>query len=149
MSNNRNSFFPINKENGFTLMEAMIVLTLFMLLSMGILATITTLQRISHSQAIYNSVLALVMQEQETLRSIDYNPPNAPFTSFSNTVTTNKSVSTPNKDGTTRAVDVTLNTTYLPTIGGHLVTIVADYTLTGRTISIRSETLVNSFSFAQ
>jgi hypothetical protein len=112
---------------------------------MGVLAAITTLDKISRSQATYSSVHALVMQELEAIRSIDYTPPNSPYTVGKNTTTQKKSTSI-SASGDTYMVDVTLVTNYEMVSSGHLVTVVATYETQGRLVTIETTTLINDYS---
>ena len=57
----------------------MITLTLFTLMSIGVFGSITVLHQISRRQAVYSSVLALVMQQQEAIRAAGYTAPNARY----------------------------------------------------------------------
>ena len=132
-------------RRGFTLVEVMISLTLFILMSIGVFGSITTLHQISRRQATYNSVSALVMQEQEAIRSISYSPPNAPFTADDTKTTQEKSVSL-NASGTSTMVDVILISTFVLKSSGHLVTVSATYTLNGKSTTIETTTLINQFS---
>jgi len=134
-----------NPRRGFTLVEVMITLTLFILMSIGVFGSITTLHNISRRQATYNTVLALVMQEQEAIRSLSYTPPVAPFTADGTKTKQEKSASL-NSSGTDYLVDVTLVSTFELKSSGHLVTVTATYTLNGNTSTIETTTLINEFS---
>lgn len=136
-------------RNGFTLVEVMISMTLFILMSLGVLAAITTLNGITHRQSTYGSVLALVMQEQERIRSIDYNPPIAPFLANEDDdpheIEVEKSVSL-NSSGTDTMVDVVLVSQFEMKSSGHLVTVTATYTLHGKPVTVEMVTLINNYS---
>ena len=134
-------------QRGFTLVEAMISLTLFLLMSIGVFASITTLHHISRRQATYSSVLALVIQEQEAIRADGYTPPDDRYTSNSAGTNEEKELSVSyNSSGTNAIVDVTLVSTFKVASGGHLVTVSATYIYNGKSTTIETTTLINKYS---
>lgn len=137
--------YQANARRGFTLMEVMISLTLFILLSIGVLGSITTLHSVSRRQATYHSASALVMQELETIRSLNYSPPNTPFTVNNTELKKKKSVSL-NSSGTDYMVDVTIVSIFELKSSGHLVTVTATYTLSDKPVTIEMTTLINQYS---
>lgn len=148
MANAPTTEYKVSSRRGFTLVEVMITLTLTMLISIGVFGTITTLHQISRSQAVYNSVLALVMQEQEAIRADGYTTPSTRYPSGATPnieTDTSKSVSL-NSSGTDTLVDVTLVSSFVTASSGHLVTVSATYTYSGKTITIETTTLINNFS---
>ena len=126
-------------------MEVMISLSLFTLLSAGVFASITTLHNISRRQATYSSVLALVIQEQEAIRSLDYSPPNVPYTVAKHTSAPQQKSVSLNSAGD-YMVDVAIVSTFEPELSGHLVTVSATYTFNGKSVTIETTTLINKHS---
>ncbi|MGB0258824.1 MAG: type II secretion system protein [Coraliomargarita sp.] len=131
--------------SGFTLIEVMVSMTLLVFLAVGVLSAIGTMHNIARRQASYNSVLALVMSEQERLRAESYLPPNEPFTAEKTTLTSAKSVSF-NPDGTAYLIDVTLSTDIEPVSNGHKVTVTGTYVFSGKTVRVSTSTVINQFT---
>ena len=132
-------------RRGFTLVEIMVSLVLFVILATGVLGSITTMHKIARTQATYNSVMALMMSEQEAIRGQSYAPPEAPFTASTTKTEQTKSVSL-SPDGKQYMVDVTLVTVIEPVASGHKVTVTATFPQGGRTPSISTTTLINKYS---
>ena len=135
----------IRCRRGFTLVEVMVTVVLFVVLATGVLGTITTMHKISRHQATYNSVMALVLSEQETIRGQSYAPPTAPFTAVETKTSQVKTVSL-NPDGTQYMIEVRLVTTIEPISSGHKVTVIGSYSQNGRSPSISTTTLINKYS---
>ncbi len=141
------STHKVKPQRGFTLVEVMISLSLFTLLSAGVFASITTLHNISRRQATYSSVLALVIQEQEAIRADGYTAPDVRYTSNSAGTSEEKELSVSyNSSGTNAIVDVTLVSTFKVASGGHLVTVSATYIYNGKSTTIETTTLINKHS---
>ena len=141
------STHKVKPQRGFTLVEVMISLSLFTLLSAGVFASITTLHNISRRQATYSSVLALVIQEQEAIRADGYTPPDDRYTSNSAGTSEEKELFVSyNSSGTNAIVDVTLVSTFKVASGGHLVTVSATYIYNGKSTTIETTTLINKYS---
>ena len=137
----------IKLQRGFTLVEVMITLTLFILMSIGVFGSITVLHQISRRQATYSSVLALVIQKQEAIRADGYTTPSARYTSDVEGISEQqeKSVSW-NASGTESSVDVTIVSTFKVASGGHLVTVSATYIYNDNSTTIETTTLINNYS---
>ncbi len=137
----------VSPQRGFTLVEVMITLTLFTLMSIGVFGSITVLHQISRRQAVYSSVLALVMQQQEAIRADGYTAPNARYPA-GNTPNTesNKLTVSLDSSGTNGTVDVVLLSTFTTASSGHLVTVSATYTYNGKSTTIETTTLINNYS---
>ena len=133
------------KTSAFTLVEVVVTLTLFVLLSAGVLAAITTFHKMARSQATYNSAFALVIREQDALRAEKYAPPQSPFTNVQTSTTTTQSVSS-NASSTAYLTEVTIVREIEPVSTGHLVTISANYIFQGRNIEISTTTVINKYS---
>ena len=141
----RTSSGKANSASGFTLVEVMISLVLFVFLAMGALGTTTMMHEIARRQATYNSVLALVVSEQDSVRALPYTPPDAPFIAFKHETKQRKSVSL-NAEGNKYMVDVALMTVFEPISTGHKVTVTASYHLNGDSPVISTTTLINEHS---
>lgn len=141
------SCFPIRlpSTNGYTLVEVMISFSLLILISIGIFGSIHTLHQISRQQATYASVLALVIQEQEAIRSLHYAPPNLPFSAETQSMTQMKSVSL-NSAGEDYRVQVSIVRRFELLSSGHRVTVAATYLINGHPITIETTTLINKYS---
>ena len=132
-------------KNGFTLVEILVTAVLLVVLATSVLGSITAMHKMVRSQATYNSVMALIMSEQEAIRTQPYSPPTAPFTASTTKSVQRKSVSL-NPDGTAFMVDVELLTVIEPLSNGHKVTVSGTYAVGGSKPTITTNTVVNKFS---
>ena len=145
LSPGEESFVQTSSRRGFTLVELMVTVVLLVLLATGVLGSITTMHKLAKKQATYNSVMALVMSEQEAIRTNSYNPPTAPFTAEESKTVEKKYVSLdPDKDDF--SLEVSLVTKIEPISSGHKVTISGTYSYGDTTPTITTTTLVNKYS---
>lgn len=131
---------------GFTIVEAVVTMTLLLLLIMSTLATILETQFSSKRVADYTSAMAVAEAKIQDIRAVYYNPPIWPFT-YSTVYVTNQNTMSLNQAGTTFQIPGTVisKIDYEGTMG-HLVTVTATFQTSGKPITATLQTVVNSYS---
>lgn len=131
---------------GFTIVEAVVTMTLLLLLIMSTLATILETQFSSKRVADYTSAMAVAEAKIQDIRAVYYNPPIWPFT-YSTVYVTNQNTMSLNQAGTTFQIPGTVisKIDYEGTMG-HLVTVTATFQTSGKPVTATLQTVVNSYS---
>jgi Tfp pilus assembly protein PilV len=127
---------------GFTMIEALIALSLFMLMMGAGFAAILTLDRSSRWLADHVSAAAIAGGRMEEVRSWPYSPPAAPFGSSTVTLTTTESIAL-DKAGVSFRLPGTVTTLIQPVAAGHLVTVTASFTNGSHRVSAQVQTVLN------
>lgn len=107
-----------------------------------------TLDRNSRRVSEYNSVLAIAEATLEQAKTNVYNPPASPFTAAAVT-TTNTATIALDSAGTNFLVTGRVLRRIEPVSGGHLVTVVANFTNFGVPYRVQVQGIVNSYSSGQ
>ena len=136
------------RPGGFTIVESVIVLGLISIMVIASLNTITLLDRSSRRQALHTTAMEIAQAKIEEIQSTTYNPPLAPFVSYTTNQTTNV-ILVLNKSGTATLVGGTLTAAISPSSQGHLVTVTVTTTNASQLLSVQLQTLVNRMSGGQ
>jgi Tfp pilus assembly protein PilV len=135
-------------EQGFTLMEVLIVMGLVMMLIAVGMGAMFSMNLCTRRTADYNAALAVVEAKIEDIRAATYNPPNSPWTSSTVYLTNNTSVAL-DQAGVTFKVAGTVISTITPVAAGHLVTVTGTFKEPRGALTISLQTIVNSYSGGQ
>jgi type II secretory pathway pseudopilin PulG len=133
---------------GFTLVETMVVMALVMILIVGGLGSIYSMDLCSRRTADYNAALAVVEAKIEDIRASTYNPPSSPWAASARYLTNSTSIAL-NKAGVTFSVPGTVVSRIEPVAAGHLVTVTGTFQEPRGSISVSLQTIVNKYSGGQ
>jgi prepilin-type N-terminal cleavage/methylation domain-containing protein len=133
---------------GFTLIETMIVTLLVAIMVATSMGALLSMSLCANRSADYVAASAIVQAKLEDIRGATYNPPNAPFNSYTTNRTYSDSVSL-DKAGVNFKVAGTLTARFEPVSGGHLVTVTGTFTEPRKTLTVTMQTLVNKYSGGQ
>ncbi len=136
------------RRQGFTLMEIMITMGLFLILIVGSFSAILFFRGSAARLATYTAAAAAVEGRIEAIRNATYNPPNTPFKSSTVNTNYNEAIWLA-KGGTNFLVPGTVACQIRPVTGGHLVTATGTFATPGRPTVITLQTIVNKFAGGQ
>jgi type II secretory pathway pseudopilin PulG len=135
-------------RQGFTLVEAAVVMGLVMVLIAAGLGAIFSMDLCTRRTGDYNAALAVVEAKIEDIRAATYNPPSFPWTSTTIYLTNRDSIAL-DQAGVSFLVPGTLVSTITPVAAGHLVTVSGTFQEPRRTLTVSLQTIVNNYSAGQ
>jgi prepilin-type N-terminal cleavage/methylation domain-containing protein len=134
-------------QEGFTLVEVMVVMGLAGILMVAGMGALFSLDLCSRRTADYNAALAVVEAKIEDIRASTYDAPNSPWVSTGSYVKTESTSVALDKAGVTFQVPGTLVSTFVPWgIYGHRVTVTGTFNEPRGSISITLQTVINQYS---
>src|SRR5215471_5361752 len=132
-------------QNGFNLVEVMVVMALAGILIVAGMGALFSLDLCSRRTSDYNAALAVVEAKIEDIRASSYEPPNSPWLTGPFVKTESASVAL-NKAGVTFQVPGTLVSKFEPWgIYGHRVTVTGTFQEPRGSISITLQTVINQY----
>ena len=137
------------EARAFTIMEVLVVLMLLLMLTIASISALVTLDRSSLRQAQHTTALEVAQGRLDQILTNAYAPPTAIFNSTNYTQTTTATILTVGKSGTNATTTALVTTKVEPVIGGHVATVIVQYTNYSQPTSVRLQTLVNKHSGGQ
>jgi prepilin-type N-terminal cleavage/methylation domain-containing protein len=138
---------PCLGQEGFSLVEIVVVLGLIGILVVAVFNMVTVMDRVSRRQGLHTTMLEAAQGRLEEMRATPYNPPVSPY-GASNIVQTTNIVLALNRTGSNLLSGV-LKTVVSPKSQGHLVTVTVTATNNSQPMTVQLQTLVNKKSGGQ
>ena len=135
-------------ERAFTLMEVMIVMALMTMLIVSGFSAILSMKVWSNRLAQYTAAMAVVEAKVEDLRAAKYNPPNAPFPSYTTNQTSSSSIDL-NEAGAKFLISGTIVSRIESVANGHLITVTGTFPAPRKPIVVTLQSVVNKYSGGQ
>jgi archaellum component FlaF (FlaF/FlaG flagellin family) len=129
-------------------MEVLIVMALFTILIVSGFSAILSMKVWTNRLADYTAAMAVVEAKVEDIRAATYNPPNAPFVSYTTNLTNTGSIAL-NQSGAKFLVTGTVVSRIEPAITGHLITVTGTFQAPRQPIKVTLQTVVNKYSGGQ
>lgn len=135
-------------QEGFSLVEIVVVLGLIGILVVAVFNMVTVMDRVSRRQGLHTTMLEAAQGRLEEMRATPYNPPVSPYAA-SNIVQTTNLVLALNRAGTSTLLSGVLKTVIAPKSQGHLVTVTVTATNNSQPMTVQLQTLINKKSGGQ
>jgi type II secretory pathway pseudopilin PulG len=138
-----------HSQKAFTLVEAMVVTLLTVMVIASCIGLCVAMNYNTARQASYTSALSVIEGKLASIQGTAYDPPYAPFTSSTTSITDTNDAIHLSQDGTNFMIPGSVVSTFEPIAFGHLVTVTGTFQFPGQPLTVSIQGIVNKYSAGQ